>query len=137
MIHFYDKPDQVIQHFELMKSDGRKPDPTSYDCLIKAYPNSTQKKKKKKKENRNGMILLTSTHIYQKRARGKSQGCLQRYDYITTTTTGSWWGRDDPQGTSAAGEDTSKGAAILRLAESGSGCVIALHPTGEADGSLH
>jgi len=37
MIHFYDKPDQVVQYFDLLKSDGRQPDATSYDCLIKAY----------------------------------------------------------------------------------------------------
>eukprot|EP00026_Physarum_polycephalum_P005470 Phypoly_transcript_05504.p1 GENE.Phypoly_transcript_05504~~Phypoly_transcript_05504.p1 ORF type:complete len:562 (+),score=67.26 Phypoly_transcript_05504:186-1871(+) len=37
MIHFYENPDQVLAYFDLLKSDGRKPDSTSYDCLIKAY----------------------------------------------------------------------------------------------------
>ena len=73
MIHFYDKPDQVIQHFELMKSDGRKPDPTSYDCLIKAYPNSTQKKKEEKRKQKWNDIIDINTYISKKGSREKSR----------------------------------------------------------------
>lgn len=38
MMHYYEKPEQVINYFNLLLSDGRKPDSISYDCVLKAYP---------------------------------------------------------------------------------------------------
>jgi hypothetical protein len=40
MAHYWNSPDKVIAYFEMLEEDGRAPNSSSYDCLIKAYPNA-------------------------------------------------------------------------------------------------